>query len=237
MLYHYLLTMGATQTTIWKRPKLSRYRLIIQVISLAVFTGLLVHFILFSSSLTDGEPEGIERPAGVETLVPHLGYTELIYAVRTGRTAGVHPAAFGFLLLFLILSILVKKSFCSHVCPLGTMSEGLWWIGKKVARGHDLRLPAFLDLPLRLSKYLLLGYFLIKVASLTSETLQQLAYSPAVKLSDLRILHFFSEIPEWLWFVLAGLVLLSLFIPRFICRYLCPYGALLGLISTVSPVT
>lgn len=231
------MIMGAMQATIWKRPKLSRYRLVIQVVSLAIFTGLLTQFALFSSSLTDGEPEGIERPAGVETLFPHLGYTELVYAVRTGQMAGVHPAAFGFLLLFLILSILVKKSFCSHICPLGTVSEGLWWLGKKITRGRELRLPSFLDLPLRLGKYILLGYFLIKVASLTQETLQQLAYSPAVKLSDLRILHFFSEIPEWLWFVLAGLVLLSLFIPRFICRYLCPYGALLGVLSTASPVT
>jgi hypothetical protein len=224
-------------TTIWKRPKYSRYRLVIQVVSLAVFAGLMVHYALFSASLHGGDTEGVDRPAGVEALTPHLGYIELTYAVRTGRSAGVHPAAFGFLLLFLLLSILVKKSFCSHLCPLGTVSEGLWWLGKKITHGRELRLPPFLDLPLRLAKYLLLGYFLIKVASLTLETLQQLAYSPAVKLSDLRILHFFSDVPGWLWFVLGGLFLLSLFIPRFVCRYLCPYGALLGLVSTASPLT
>ena len=228
--------LGDLRTTIWKRPRLSRYRLAVQLASLVVFAGLATLFILFAHSLQTGEQEGIERPAGIEALTPHLGYIELVYAVRSGHSAGIHPAAFGFFLLFIVLSILVKKGFCSHLCPLGTMSEGLWWLGKKVTRGREPRLPTFIDLPLRLAKYLLLGYFLIKVATLTLETLQQLAFSPAVKLSDLRSLHFFAEFPEWMWFVIGGLILFSLFIPRFICRYVCPYGALLGLVSTASPV-
>jgi NAD-dependent dihydropyrimidine dehydrogenase PreA subunit len=223
-------------TTIWKRPRLSRYRLIVQLASLALFAFLVVLFVLFDRSLQAGEPTGIGHPAGVEALTPHLGYIELVYAVRTGHAAGIHPAALGFLLLALVLSLLVKKGFCSHLCPVGTLSEGLWWLGKKITRGREPRLPAFVDLPLRLAKYLLLGYFLIKVATLTLETLQQLAYSPAVKLSDLRILHFFAELPGWMWFVLGGSVVLSLFIPRFVCRYACPYGALLGVVSTASPL-
>jgi hypothetical protein len=224
------------RTTIWKRPKLSRYRLAVQLVSLAAFAGLATLFILFAFSLERDEPGGIERPAGIEALTPHLGYIELVYAIRNGHAAGIHPAALGFLLLFLALSILVKKGFCSHICPVGTLSEGLWWLGKKVTRGREPRLPAFIDLPLRLAKYLLLGYFLIKVATLTLETLQQLAFSPAVKLSDLRILHFFAELPGWVWFVIGGLVVFSLFIPRFVCRYVCPYGALLGVASTASPL-
>ncbi|OGD75172.1 MAG: hypothetical protein A2Y64_02515 [Candidatus Coatesbacteria bacterium RBG_13_66_14] len=226
--------MSDLHTTIWKRPKLSRYRLAVQLVSLVVFTGLATLFVFSVRSLQTGGPEGIERPAGIEALTPHLGYIELVYAVRTGQDAGIHSAALGFFLLFFALSILVKKGFCSHLCPVGTLSEGLWWLGKKITRGREPRLPAFIDLPLRLAKYLLLGYFLIKVATLTLETLQQLAFSPAVKLSDLRILHFFAEFPGWMWFVVGGLVLFSLFIPRFACRYLCPYGALLGLASTAS---
>jgi len=228
--------VGNLQTTIWKRPKFSRYRLAVQLVSLAVFAGLVTLYILSAHSLEKGETDGIERPAGIEALTPHLGYIELVYAVRTGHAADIHPAALGFFLLVLALSILVKKGFCSHICPVGTLSEGLWRLGKKITRGRELRLPPFIDLPLRLAKYLLLGYFLIKVATLTLETLQQLAFSPAVKLSDLRILHFFTEMPGWMWFVLGGIVVASLFIPRFLCRYVCPYGALLGLASTASPL-
>jgi polyferredoxin len=36
--------------------------------------------------------------------------------------------------------------------------------------------------------------------------------------------------------VIAVLVLLSIFIQNFWCRFLCPYGALMGLVSTLSPV-
>ncbi|MCX7021388.1 MAG: 4Fe-4S binding protein [bacterium] len=208
----------------------------VQLASLAVSACLVTLFVLFALSLQTGESAGIERPAGIEALTPHLGYIELVYAVRAGQIAWIHPAALGFFLLFFVLSILVKKGFCSHLCPLGTISEGLWWLGKKITRGREPRLPSFIDLPLRLAKYLLLGYFLIKVATLTLETLQQLAYSPAVKLSDLRIFHFFALLPEWMWFVLGGIVVLSLFIPRFVCRYACPYGALLGVASTASPL-
>ena len=36
--------------------------------------------------------------------------------------------------------------------------------------------------------------------------------------------------------VIGVIVLLSMFVQNFWCRYLCPYGALLGLVSLLSPV-
>jgi polyferredoxin len=36
--------------------------------------------------------------------------------------------------------------------------------------------------------------------------------------------------------VLGSLVVLSVFIQNFWCRFLCPYGALMGIVSTLSPV-
>ena len=47
--------------------------------------------------------------------------------------------------------------------------------------------------------------------------------------------YFFAEITPFALTVIVGLVLLSLLIRGFWCRYLCPYGALLGILSLLSP--
>jgi len=48
------------------------------------------------------------------------------------------------------------------------------------------------------------------------------------------MLQFFTQMDEMTMWVLILLVLFSLAIPYFWCRYLCPYGALLGAMSWLS---
>ncbi len=218
-----------------KRSRPGRFRLMVQVLFLLAFACLFIFYALWLDSIEERVEDGPARPTAIEAVTPHLGYIELAHAVRVGAV-DVHTPALAFLILLLLLSIAIKKGFCSHVCPVGTLSEGLWWLGRKITKGRDLRLPAFIDLPLRLAKYALLVFFLVKIAGLTAETLHLLAYSPAVKLSDLRMWYFITDGPDWLYYALGGLVLVSVFVPRFFCRYLCPYGALLGVFSMLSPV-
>ena len=59
--------------------------------------------------------------------------------------------------------------------------------------------------------------------------------SPYGLVVDVRMLNFFRFIDASTAYVLAGLVLASLLVQNFWCRYLCPYGALMGLISMFSP--
>ncbi|MBN2365581.1 MAG: 4Fe-4S dicluster domain-containing protein [Calditrichaeota bacterium] len=49
------------------------------------------------------------------------------------------------------------------------------------------------------------------------------------------MLKFFSEMSSLTFWVLVLLILFSVLIPFFWCRYLCPYGALLGALSWLSP--
>lgn|GEM_PF-1332373 len=218
------------------RGKPSRLRLIVQLISALFWLGLIVLYTLFAVSLESGAVEGAVRPTAIEGLTPHLGYLELLYAVRVGGGYGIHLAALGFLVTFFALSLIIKKSFCSHLCPLGTLFDGLHWLGKKITRGKTLRLPAILDGPLRLVKYALLGVFLLQTTALTSEVLRLQIFSPAAKLHDLVLFNFLANPAAWLIYALVSLLVASLFLPRLFCRYLCPYGALLGLASTISPV-
>ncbi|RMG57014.1 MAG: 4Fe-4S dicluster domain-containing protein [Deltaproteobacteria bacterium] len=59
--------------------------------------------------------------------------------------------------------------------------------------------------------------------------------SPYNIAADAKMLLFFAKMSATTAVVLALLVVLSFFVKNFWCRYLCPYGALLGLFSLVSP--
>src|SRR5215831_8531371 len=51
-----------------------------------------------------------------------------------------------------------------------------------------------------------------------------------------EMLFFFRNLGETAAIVLAILVIASVFVQNFWCRYLCPYGALLGISSLLSPI-
>ncbi len=55
------------------------------------------------------------------------------------------------------------------------------------------------------------------------------------KVADVRMLLFFMDISALALDVIVLLVILSMLFKGFWCRYLCPYGALLGLLSCLSP--
>ncbi len=48
------------------------------------------------------------------------------YFLLTGRVPAIHPAAMVLFIEFMLMSLLLKKAFCSWLCPVGTLSEHLW---------------------------------------------------------------------------------------------------------------
>jgi polyferredoxin len=53
--------------------------------------------------------------------------------------------------------------------------------------------------------------------------------------ADVKMLNFFREMGQTTAIVLAVLVTTSLVVKNAWCRYLCPYGAMMGLVALVSP--
>lgn len=177
----------------------------------------------------------VPRPAGVEGWLPIAGLMNAKYFVLTGKVPAIHPAAMFLFASFVLMSLLMKKAFCSWLCPVGTLSEYLWKLGKMVFR-RNLRIHRWVDVPLRGVKYLLLGFFLFVISGMSVEALQGFMYTPYGLVADVKMLNFFRGMGAAAAIVIWLLVLGSMLVQNFWCRYLCPYGALMGLVSLLSPV-
>jgi polyferredoxin len=177
----------------------------------------------------------LTRPAGVEGWLPIAGLMNLKYWLSSGKLPGTHPAALFLLISFLAIAFLLRKAFCSWLCPVGTLSEYLWLSGRQIFR-RNVHLPRWLDIPLRGLKYLLLGFFVWAVANMSAGAIQEFMHSPYGVIADVRMLNFFRYLGETAAIVLGFLVIASVLIQNFWCRYLCPYGALLGIVSLFSPL-
>lgn len=175
------------------------------------------------------------RPPGVEGFLPISGLMGLLDWIRQGELNTVHPAATVLFVLFLLISFLLRKAFCSWICPVGLLSESLARLGRRFF-GRNYRLPQVLDIILRGVKYLLLGFFLWAIGGMSGEALRSFIVNDYNIVSDVKMLWFFTDMSLLAGAVLVALALGSLFVNGLWCRYLCPYGALLGLFSWASPL-
>jgi polyferredoxin len=176
----------------------------------------------------------LHRPPGVEGWLPIAGLMNLKYWLLSGHVPKVHPAAMFLLITFLSMAFLLRKAFCSWLCPVGTLSEYLWRAGQKAFK-RNFPLPRWLDLPLRGLKYLLLGFFVWAIFTMSVEGIRDFMQSPYGLIADVKMLNFFRHIGETGLIVLGVFAAASVFVSNFWCRFLCPYGALLGLTSWMSP--
>ena len=177
----------------------------------------------------------VSRPAGIEGWLPIAGLMNTKYLLVTGHVPSIHPAAMFLFISFMLMSLLLKKTFCSWLCPVGTFSEFLWKLGRRVY-GRNLRLPRWIDVALRGLKYLLLGLFVAVIGAMSAAALDDFMATPYGLVADVKMLNFFRDIGITAAVVIGLLALLSTLIQNFWCRYLCPYGALMGLASLFSPV-
>jgi polyferredoxin len=195
-----------------------------------------VEFYLFARwGASGGHELFVRRPPGAEGFLPISGLISLKYWIQTGIINTIHPAALFILLGIVGVSVVAKKAFCSWLCPVGTLSESLWMLGSKLF-ARNLTLPVWLDYPLRSLKYLLLLFFAWSIWNMDVHALAAFIQSPYNKVADIKMYLFFAQISSFALWVIVGLMVLSVVIKNFWCRFLCPYGALLGIIGWLSPL-
>jgi polyferredoxin len=198
--------------------------------------GIGIRFGMFVNAAENGAAAPlVSRPPGVEGFLPIGALTSLKYWLVSGKIHPVHPAAPVIFLAILLMSLLAGKSFCSWLCPVGTISEEAYKLGRRMF-GRNFSVWRPLDVLLRGIKYLLLLLFVkFILLDMTAEALGGFLDAPYWAVSDVKMLHFFTRMSVTTMVVLASLAFLSLFFKMFWCRYLCPYGALLGLAGLISP--
>jgi polyferredoxin len=211
-------------------------RRVVQIAFFALNVWIAAQFWLFVRFYeSGGASRWAERPAGVEGWLPIASLMNLKVWILTGKVPPVHPAGMFILIAFLAISWLLRKSFCGWLCPVGTLSEWLWTLGKNTF-GRNWRLPKGLDIPLRGLKYILLGLFLYAVCSMSVDGIRAFLEGPYGLVADVKMLNFFRFLTLGGAITLVVLILASVFVQNFWCRYLCPYGALMGLAALASPL-
>jgi polyferredoxin len=224
----------------WLNPwrSLPRVRWAVQGAYVLFLVVVAIRFAAFvDAALKDG-PIAAQRPPAVEAFLPIAALMAAKRFVLTGFWDGIHPAGLTILLGAIATAFLARKAFCSWICPVGTLSRALEWLGRRTLwrRGWPA-VPRWLDLALASLKYLLLAFFLRTVASMPLDAIEEFMRAPYNVAADAKMLLLFRDLSLTGGIVLGALALLSVLVKHLWCRYLCPYGALLGVASFFSPLS
>lgn len=146
-----------------------------------------------------------------------IGATQNVALALFDPTYAIPATVVAIFVLPLIFTLFFGRTFCAAVCPLGAAQE--------LVAVRPIRVPSWVDHTLGLVPYIYLGAAVIYAAFGTAFLVCR--YDPFVAMfrlsGDVNMLVFG-----------ACILVLGLFIGRPYCRYLCPYGAVLALLSKVS---
>jgi polyferredoxin len=212
-----------------------RLRLAVQIGFTILILAIGAQFARFVLAGEAGETPLPHRPPGVEGFLPISGLMGALDWIYQGTLNTIHPAATVLLLLFTAGALLLRKNFCSWFCPIGFLSESLARLGRRLF-GRNFRFWKWLDILFRALKYLILGFFAWAIGGMTAEALQEFIYGEYNRVGDVKMYFFFAELSTFSVVVLLVLAVGSILVNGFWCRYLCPYGAWLGLFSWLSPL-
>lgn len=170
----------------------------------------------------------------IHALCPYGGL-ETLYSLVFGGTflQKIFSGTMILLGITLLLALIFRRSFCGLICPFGALQEFFGIMGEKIF-GKRFIMPSRIDKPLRYLKYVVLVvtiYFAWKTAGLWMDS-----YDPWAAYGHISA-GFTSLTTEYLigTITLAIILVGSMFYNRFFCKYLCPMGAVYGVISKLSP--
>ncbi|MGD1030760.1 MAG: 4Fe-4S binding protein [Opitutaceae bacterium] len=171
-------------------------------------------------------------------------------AIGTALTTHSLQPGFGWALATIALTLVFGRVFCGFVCPFGAIHQFIGWLGRRIRRPRE-KIAANAYRPAQAVKYYILIAMLGAAALSTGNSFAgrlhiglldpmsllhrsfNLAVLPAGDLAFERLFPGgrFSLGAELIGGVFAAFIVLNLWVPRFFCRFLCPLGALLGVLA------
>lgn len=125
--------------------------------------------------------------------------------------------AAAFFFLPIVFAIFFGRSFCAGVCPLGAIQDAVLL--------RPLRLPEWLETPLRLLAWLYLSLAVLYAATASAFIICR--YDPFIAFFR------FNANPT-MWVVSISMLIIAVFVGRPYCRFLCPMGVILRQAARVS---
>jgi polyferredoxin len=205
-----------------ERQRARRIRWIVLGVVLALMAAVLSAHQLFPET---------GKWVGVDALCP-FGGLETLYSLLTGDGFIKRTAVSSVILLtgMLAMAVVYRRSFCGTICPLGTLQGIFGAAGRKLFK-RRFAVPRFIDRPARYLKYVVLVVFAVWTWQAAELVLRP--YDPWAAFAHLTSDELLATNAVGLGVLVVSL-LGSFVYDRFFCKYLCPAGALLALISKFS---
>lgn len=146
-----------------------------------------------------------------------VGSIQNVAAAIFNQNFPISPVVLGIFLLPLFFALFTGRVFCGSVCPLGTIQE--------IVNFYPVKVPPLLDRILRVIPLFYLGAGVLFAATGIGFIICR--FDPFVGFYRMSG-------PFFILTAGGGLLLLGVFVARPYCRYLCPYGILLGWFSKLS---
>lgn len=200
--------------------KTKKIRLAIQV-----FFLIIILFLGYLHQVKGGGPSGTPS---VDALCA-FGGAETLYSLITKGTLinRIEVSSVVFFIITLIVTLIFGRLFCSFICPLGTLQD----LSSRL-KIKKIRIPEKVHSKLSLLKYAVLIVILFLTYRAGSLIIR--GYDPYAALMHLTSPEVLTESAIGL-IILAAIIILSIFIDRFFCRYICPLGAIYAILNKVRP--
>ena len=196
-------------------------RKMVQCFVLGLFIVISINAILFDinkSSLPS---------ISLQSFCPFGGVTALYTLFTTGMLISVITVS------IVIVTFLLGTVFCGWICPFGTLQDLISSATKKVhIKSYNHLISTRFDRYLRLARYAMLTILIyFSIQQIVSEVHAYCIYHAVLSLgTNLSLTGGL--------IILAGVIIsTAFFIERPWCKYLCPYGALLGIMNKFSLFT
>jgi polyferredoxin len=174
---------------------------------------------------------GIILKANLHALCPFGGFAALMSLISDNfLVKRIAISSFILALSIFIMTAVTGRSFCSWICPLGTIQEWVGNLGRKMF-GRRFEISQNIDIPLRYLKYLVL-FTIIYFTWVTGELVFR-AYDPWPALMHISSEELFQDFFYGFIFLILFVFIGSFFFERFWCKYFCPLGALTAVLSKI----
>lgn len=193
-----------------RRRMTSGLRLVVQLVSFVLFPGLFV-----------------EAFSGMRAIAVAIATATFDATVASQALAT---------LLVIVLSLVLGRIFCGWACAFGTIQDLASAVGRRL--GLRVAVPVSADRALKGLKYAVLAF--VVLLTWTGLVAVPEAWNPWEAFAALvafppDLAYAFGSFGIGLVLLLAIMVG-SVFVDRLFCRYLCPLGAVLSIVSLVRPV-